>query len=141
MNANATSLPTAERAPIAAACDVLVVDDDRDIRETLQEILECEGYQVSVAKNGSDAIAKARAVRPAIILLDLFMPVMDGAEFRRQQLLDPQIADIPVVVVSAAAGLEDRIRELGVTAHLEKPLRLDQLFGIVGRFCRGSARN
>ena len=136
MNANVTPAPPSNRAPaIASACDVLIADDDRDIRETLQEILEAEGYRVGVAKNGAEALEKARASRPSVILLDLFMPVMDGAEFRRRQLQDPAVADIPVVVVSAAAGLEDRISALGVTAHLEKPLRLEQLFQLVARLC------
>jgi CheY-like chemotaxis protein len=111
------------------------VDDDRDIRETLQEILEQEGYEVATAKDGLDALETARDERPAIILLDLFMPVMDGLEFRRRQLLDPALAEIPVVVVSAAAGIEDSISALGVAAHLEKPLRIEQLFEVVARYC------
>jgi CheY-like chemotaxis protein len=114
---------------------VLIVDDDRDIRETLQEILEQEGYEVATAKDGLDALETARDERPAIILLDLFMPVMDGLEFRRRQLLDPALAEIPVVVVSAAAGIEDSISALGVAAHLEKPLRIEQLFEVVARYC------
>jgi CheY-like chemotaxis protein len=119
-----------------ASCSVLVVDDDRDIRETLQEILETEGYEVQTARNGADGLERARASRPALILLDLFMPVMDGAEFRQRQLQDTALADIPVVVVSAAAGLEERIAALRVAGHLEKPLDIEHLFDVVGRYCR-----
>ena len=115
---------------------VLVVDDDRDIRETLEEILSYEGYDVATAKNGADGLDKARTLQPSLILLDLFMPVMDGIEFCRHQRADPVIGDIPVVVVSAAAGLEDRVRGLDVAAHLEKPLRIEQLFEVVSRYCR-----
>lgn len=115
---------------------VLVVDDDRDIRETLQELLEQEGYEVETARNGAEALTLARRERPAVILLDLFMPVMDGLEFRRVQTEDPELADIPVVVVSAAAGMEARIGELGVAGYLEKPLRIEQLFDTVTRYCR-----
>jgi CheY-like chemotaxis protein len=133
-------MPTATPAdgPHAApgSCAVLVVDDDRDIRETLQEILETEGYEVQTARNGADGLERARAVRPSLILLDLFMPVMDGAEFRHRQMQDGQLADIPVVIVSAAAGLEERIAALGVAGHLEKPLDIEHLFDVVGRYCR-----
>ncbi len=118
-----------------ASCSVLVVDDDRDIRETLQEILESEGYQVETARNGAEGLERARQRHPALILLDLFMPVMDGTEFRHRQLEDAQLSRIPVVVVSAAAGLEDRIASLGVAGHIEKPLDIELLFDVVGRYC------
>ncbi len=127
--------PSSSNGPQAARRTVLIVDDDRDIRETLQEILEQEGYEVATAKNGLDALGTARDERPAMILLDLFMPVMDGLEFRRRQLLDPDLAGIPVIVVSAAAGVEDSIGSLGVAGHLEKPLRIEQLFELVARYC------
>jgi CheY-like chemotaxis protein len=120
----------------AARRRVLIVDDDRDIRETLQELLEEEGYEVETAKNGLEALALARRERPAVILLDLFMPLMDGLEFRRAQLQDPELERIPVIVVSAAAGMEARIGDLGVAGHLEKPLRIEELLETVTRFCR-----
>jgi len=129
-----TPAPT-EKGPGAARCAVLIVDDDRDIRETLEEILTYEGYVVATARNGADALEKARELHPSVILLDLFMPVMDGAEFRRRQRVDPEIGEIPVVVVSAAASLEERIAGLGVAAHLEKPLHIEQLVDVVARFC------
>lgn len=115
---------------------VLVVDDDRDIRETLQELLEQEGFEVETARNGVEALAHARREHPAVILLDLFMPTMDGLEFRRVQIQDPELARIPVVIVSAAPGMEDRITQLGVAGHLEKPLRIEQLLETVTRYCR-----
>jgi len=119
-----------------ARCHVLVVDDDRDIRETIEEILQYEGYEVRTARNGLDALGVAREVHPSVILLDLFMPVMDGTEFRRRQLEDGELAGIPVVIISAAAGLEERIAALGVAAHLEKPLDLEALFATVAHHCR-----
>ena len=123
------------RAGAAPRRQVLVVDDDRDIRETLEEILASEGYQVATARNGADALQKARELHPGLILLDLFMPVMDGIEFRRRQRQDPEIEDVPVVVVSAAAGLEERVAALGVDLHLEKPLHIEDLLDVVSRFC------
>jgi CheY-like chemotaxis protein len=130
-----TETPVPPRAGDATRCAVLIVDDDRDIRETLEEILAYEGYSVATARNGADALEKARALRPELILLDLFMPVMDGAEFRRRQRDDPDIGAIPVVVVSAAAGLEERVQALEVAEHLEKPLQIERLFQVVARYC------
>lgn len=115
---------------------VLVVDDDRDIRETLAEILTDEGYEVLTARNGAEGLAIVAEQRPGLVLLDLFMPVMDGAEFRRQQLSDPEIADVPVVVISAAAGLERKVEPLALAGWLEKPIHIDALFAMVGRYCR-----
>lgn len=114
---------------------VLVVDDDRDIRETLAEILADEGYEVHTARNGSEGLEVVASQRPGLVLLDLFMPIMDGAEFRRRQLGDPTIADVPVVVISAAAGLERKVASLGLAGWLEKPIHIDALFAIVGRYC------
>jgi CheY-like chemotaxis protein len=127
---------SADPAARPARCHVLVVDDDRDIRETIEEILQYEGYEVRTARNGVEALAVAREAHPSIILLDLFMPVMDGTEFRRRQLEERELAGIPVVVISAAAGLEERIGALGVAAHLEKPLDLEALFATVAHYCR-----
>jgi CheY-like chemotaxis protein len=63
------------------------------------------------------------------------MPGMDGAEFRRRQLADPDLADVPVVVVSAAAGLDERVASMRPSAHLEKPIRLEQLLDLIARHC------
>jgi CheY-like chemotaxis protein len=115
---------------------VLVVDDDRDIRETLRELIEDEGYEVATAKNGAEALERVRTMRPGIVLLDLFMPGMDGTEFRRLQLEDPEIAGVPVVVISAAVGLEERVAAMRPIDHLEKPIRLDALLAVVARHCR-----
>jgi CheY-like chemotaxis protein len=134
--ATSAQSPPAGRRAGAAPGPVLVVDDDRDIREALQEALEVEGYRVATARNGEEALAVARGVRPGLILLDLFMPVMDGLEFRRRQVADPELAGIPVVVVSAASGLEERVRAMGVAAHLPKPLQVDRLFEEVARHFR-----
>ncbi len=90
---------------------------------------------MATAGTGADALARARLDRPRLILLDLFMPVMDGAEFRRLQLSDPAIAAIPVVVVSGAADAEERVGALAVAGHLEKPLQVEQLVAVVARHC------
>lgn len=108
-------------------CDILVVDDDLDIRETLLELLELEGYTTRGAANGQEALDRLRQVRASVILLDLMMPVMDGFEFRRQQLGDPVLCDIPVIVVSAGGNCERSARELGAHGCVKKPLDVIKL--------------
>ncbi len=114
---------------------VLVVDDDADIRDGLREILEDAGHTVSEARNGKDALAALRAAAslPDIILLDLMMPVMDGFEFRRKQLLDARLAAVPVVVLSADVHVGERAGALGNALWLRKPIHLDQLLDVVAR--------
>jgi CheY-like chemotaxis protein len=114
---------------------VLVVDDDHDIRETLRDLLELEGWPVEVARNGVEALDRMRAERFGLVLLDLFMPVMDGAEVCRRRLGDPALEGVPVVVVSAAPDLDDRLQALHVTGHLEKPVRIEALLATVARYC------
>jgi CheY-like chemotaxis protein len=81
----------------------LVVDDDVHIRESLSEYLQEEGFDVRSASHGLEALEVARrGPRPDVIVLDLLMPVMDGWDFRAAQLASPDLADIPVVVISAA---------------------------------------
>jgi len=104
-----------------------VVDDDRDNRELLVELLTGEGYLVSSAGDGRLALAEARALRPDVILLDLMMPVMNGWEFRDAQLRDPRLASVPVVIVSA---FEDT---LDVEAVLRKPYLLEDVLDTVQR--------
>src|SRR5262245_22499124 len=81
---------------------ILIVDDDSDLRETIREVLDDEGYETAAAGNGAEALAWLReAPLPALILLDLMMPLMDGWRFREEQLKDDRIAAIPVIVMTA----------------------------------------
>ena len=82
---------------------VLLVEDDIDVREAVADTLDEAGYRVSPARNGQEALDMLRsgAVQPRVILLDLMMPVMDGWQFREEQLRDPALASIPVVALSA----------------------------------------
>lgn len=116
--------------------DILVVDDDRDIRETLAEILLHEGYHVELAENGARALELIRrGPSPALVLLDLMMPVMSGWEFLELAEQDEHLAQIPVVVVSAMpAPLAPAEARGGVKACLHKPLKLDQLLDLVHRY-------
>jgi CheY-like chemotaxis protein len=114
---------------------VLVVDDDRDICDTLQMVLEVYGYRVATAGNGREALAMVRSGdKPCLVLLDMMMPVMSGPEFRAEQGRDPTIADIPVVVLSGDSRAGEKAKSMGLVG-LSKPVDIDDLLAVVGRFC------
>jgi CheY-like chemotaxis protein len=117
---------------------ILVVEDEFAIRETVTEVLEGEGFRVTCASNGAEALIKLdeAAEPPALILLDLMMPVMDGWEFRLAQRRNPRFSEIPVIVLSAGAGMESRLAALSPDAFLPKPFELDHLLHTVARVCR-----
>jgi two-component system, chemotaxis family, chemotaxis protein CheY len=112
---------------------VLVVDDDPDILEALSEILEAEGFEIRRARNGKEALDRLEPDPPKLILLDLMMPVMDGWEFRRQQVSHAAFSKIPVIVFSAAG--RERMRQVDANDYLAKPVDLDELLQRVSRFC------
>jgi CheY-like chemotaxis protein len=116
---------------------ILVVEDDPDIRSGVAEVLREEGYEVATAAHGLEALEWLRTGNSAsLILLDLMMPVMDGWEFRSEQLRDPQAARIPVVVLSGAGDVGQHAASLGADGYLVKPLSLEALFGTAERYCR-----
>ena len=113
---------------------LLVVDDDADLRELLRELLELQGYTVTTAVNGQDALTHLRdSPPPAVILLDLMMPIMDGSQFLEEQRKDPDLARIPVVTMTAGRNLEHL-----AAGHplLAKPFDLDKLLELLERSCR-----
>jgi len=119
---------------------ILVVEDDTDIRLGVAEVLREEGYEVATAAHGAEALEWLRTGNSAsLILLDLMMPVMDGWEFRCEQLRDPRAARIPVVVLSGAGDVGQHASSLGAEGFLVKPLNLDDLFCTAERYCRGSS--
>jgi CheY-like chemotaxis protein len=111
---------------------VLIVDDDEGIRETLSELLCCEGYVTACAANGAEALRVVRESPPGLILLDMMMPVMNGWEFLAQKQLDPALEIIPTVVVSAVV-FETPPKAVGC---LRKPMNTDLLLELVGQYCR-----
>ena len=116
---------------------VCIVDDDADIREALSDVLSIEGYQVIAAGDGEAALGLLRRQESdcRLILLDLMMPHMNGWEFRRQQLQDPAIASIPVVLLSGAGTAAKSIDELHVAGSIEKPVELETLLAEVAQYC------
>jgi CheY-like chemotaxis protein len=106
---------------------ILIIDDDDDLRDALAEVLVDEGYRVQQEPGGLEALqALRRGLRPDLILLDLMMPGLDGQQFRKEQLADPKLADIPVLILTAGrqplhtgAASPDRI--------LTKPISMTDL--------------
>lgn len=114
---------------------VLIVDDDPDVREVLAILLSDEGYRVATACNGREALSYlAHEEAPALILLDIMMPVMDGYAFRVTQLEHPALAAIPVVVLSAGEKSE-RVTEMRPAAFLKKPFNIEALLELVEKYC------
>ncbi len=126
--------------PLTGARDeILLVEDDRSIRTALQGILEDEGYGVTTAENGRQALERLRSgASPALIGLDLRMPVLDGWEFRAAQKSDPTLARIPVLAVSADGSA--KAAAIDAEAYLRKPLSTDALLNAIGRILGDAER-
>ena len=108
---------------------ILVVEDDYDTREALVLLIASVGMDVVEAANGREALDRLRGgFRPCFILLDMAMPVMNGAAFRRAQLADPALAHIPVAALSAGGWVgEQEAKQVGIPLFLRKPLDIDRL--------------
>jgi len=112
---------------------VLIIEDDDDIRETLQQLLELEGYSVRSAANGRQGLDLLPQMgTPCLILLDLMMPVMDGWEFLKVKSGNVRIAPIPVVVVSA---LDNAGQIKDVRGYIKKPIEYNSLMRVVSEYC------
>jgi len=110
---------------------VLVVEDEDDLRDSVAEVLHLQGYAVSTAANGREALNQLTdGLSPDLILLDLMMPVMDGWAFRRRQLEDDDLADIPVIVFTSAKSVEVT-EDFDVDVVLEKPVEIERLIEVI----------
>lgn len=114
---------------------VLVVDDERSIRDLLAQVLADEGYDVVTARSGLEALSLLQVSYVDAILLDLSMPVMDGISFRRRQLLQPELAPIPVIVISANYDLVRQGQSLQPYACLSKPFDLVEVIKTLAAAC------
>jgi len=108
---------------------VLVVDDEVAIRTMLRLTLVRAGYEVTEAENGEDALSKVREEMPALVLLDVMMPGMDGFAVCEQLRSDPQTADIPIIIFSARTDTRSKneSKRVGATKYLTKPLAPEKL--------------
>jgi CheY-like chemotaxis protein len=117
-----------------AAKLILIVDDDREARDAVSELLTLCSYTTACAENGQAALDDIRrcAVAPALILLDLVMPVMDGRTFLRRAREDCSIRNVPIVVTTG----DPQAQPVGADAVLSKPVSVDSLLSIVNRFVK-----
>jgi two-component system chemotaxis response regulator CheY len=104
---------------------ILIVEDADDISETMKELLETEGYEVACVANGLEALRHLESTKalPNLILLDLMMPQMDGYAFREEQTKHPNLASIPVLVMTAATDPQAKVKKLGAQGMLKKPFK------------------
>ena len=115
------------RADPRGAKTVVIVDDESDIRDTLRDAFEDEGYAVATAANGEEALGLLRNIRrPCAVIIDIIMPVMRGSELYSVLRADPALADIPVVVSTS-----DPSRAPAGVLIMRKPIDLDRLIAAV----------
>jgi CheY-like chemotaxis protein len=113
---------------------ILIVEDERESREFLTEILEFEGFQVAAASNGAEAWEYLHGShQPCMIVLDMMMPVMDGRQFRKLQLKDEELAKIPTVVVSALSSAATA--DLAALKAFRKPVDIQALLQVLRANC------
>ncbi|WP_167772810.1 response regulator [Ramlibacter humi] len=132
-------MSTESLSPASAGSDdgrrVLVVEDNPDGLETLVALLEMLGYEAAGAKDGREAVDKAAEFRPAVVLLDLGLPVMDGYEVARTLRADPRHEGVFIAALTGwgAEGDRRRTAEAGFDAHLTKPVELGALEAVLAR--------
>ncbi len=117
---------------------ILLVDDDADFVESTKTVLESKPYEVLIAVNGNEGLRKAREEKPDLILLDVIMPVEDGFTAAEELKKDPQLEDIPVLMLTsysqkgAGTGIpRDRGYELEAEDYIEKPVSPEELLAVV----------
>ena len=130
-----TPLAAVERARAQAPL-VMVVDDSLTVRRVTQRLLVREGYRVTLAKDGLDALERLAQERPAIVLSDIEMPRMDGFDLVRNMRSDARLRDLPVIMITSriAQKHRDYAAELGVDHYLGKPYSEEDLLALIGRY-------
>ena len=123
---------------------VLIVDDDEMVRLTVRTMLQRKGYQVVIAVDGEEGIARARSEQPALILMDMSLPGKDGWTATREIKSDPALRPIPVIALTAhaMAGDRDKALEAGCDDYDTKPVEFARLLGkieaLIGSIAGGS---
>lgn len=118
--------------------DVLIVDDDPDMVDAITMVLEQGNLPCRRAENGKEALVEVEKQLPALVLLDMLMPVMDGWQFARE-LHARYGRKVPIVVVTAAEHVKSRGDEIGADDVLSKPFNISNLLRVVGRYLPATA--
>jgi len=126
---------------VVASHTIMLVEDDPSTRRLMENWLDTEGYDVRTACNGREALALLKEESPCLLVVDLNMPVMDGAELRRRQLRTPSVSAIPFVLVSADDNAARIGLELGIDEVIAKPFDPDRLLRVVAAYCAAAELN
>jgi len=110
---------------------ILVVDDEVDVRESLREVLEDEGYEVTVSADGRVGLADVRRLHPCAVIMDIIMPVMSGTEMYAAMQADPDLAQIPVIISTS-----DPSRAPSGVLIMRKPIDVSRLLAVVESVCK-----
>jgi chemosensory pili system protein ChpA (sensor histidine kinase/response regulator) len=134
----------AAAVPVLAASTVplvLVVDDSITVRRVTQRLLQREGYRVTLASDGLQALERLQQERPTVVLSDIEMPRMDGFDLVRNIRGDTRLSDLPVIMITSRIAEKHRehARELGVDHYLGKPYSEDELLGLIAHYARAAA--
>jgi CheY-like chemotaxis protein len=115
---------------------ILLVEDDDGTREAMRKLFATEGHAVICAEDGDEALTLVRREpRPCVIVLDLMMSGVSGRDFRRAQLADRAVRDIPVILLSGVHDLPEQARQLEVAIYRSKPLGMAPLLDAIDRYC------
>ncbi len=131
---NLTLNETPSPLDVSHSLYILVVDDDQAMRNMLETVLLDEGYLVILARNGKEGLELVSKQRPALVLLDLMMPVMDGWQFLEAIKQIPEFQDLPVLLLSASRQLASTAKENAVKAFLPKPFELVKLLAYIDQY-------
>jgi DNA-binding NtrC family response regulator len=119
------------------ACEIVIVDDDREFASSLADVLEHEGHEVEIFATPEAALERLLAKGHAsLVLLDLRMPGMSAQRFRALLMSAPELRDLPVIVVSGAPEIQQVATALGSNAAFAKPIDVDRLLETVARYCQ-----
>ena len=111
---------------------ILIIEDDKDIRDILAMVLSVEGYEVKTAIDGVAGLDQLRmGGRPSLILLDMMMPRLDGEGFLKAMRSNPNTADIPVIILTGHPAAREKAAELGAAGCLVKPVELVELLSTI----------
>jgi two-component system cell cycle response regulator DivK len=123
-----------------AADQILLVEDNARNMKLLRDVLRASGYRTLEASTGGEALTLAAQLRPAVVLMDIRLPDMDGVEARRRLRVDVRTASIPVFAITAQAmkGDRERFREADFDGYLSKPVDIDELLASIEQHCRRS---
>jgi CheY-like chemotaxis protein len=125
-----------EPSQVVDRYNIMVVEDDEDLRDMLCQLFRSEGYTVASATDGADALMKLNSMSlpPRVIVLDWMMPRMGGARFCHEKRNDPRFCDIPVVLLTADGRLDEKVEQSGVAMGIDKPVDINLLLSAIQKF-------